>query len=131
MALQKYTADDAKWIQFGESDIFIGDVLHEGNSTSLGGGFAHFHPGTSMTWTPSYEEIIVVLSGAFTVESASGSVIAGPGEIVRVDSDAEVTFRAGAEKVVLAFATYPVWGGTDETKASASVLRPVSGPLPA
>ncbi|WP_017601781.1 hypothetical protein [Nocardiopsis lucentensis] len=128
MSISKFTADDAAWVRFGDSGVYIGNVLHEKNSTSMGAGFACFEAGALMTWTPSYDEVIVVRSGRFTVDSEDGSVTAGPGEIVWVRASAPVTFRAGAQKTWIAFATHPIWDATPEAKSQASALHPVDGP---
>ncbi|CAM4008663.1 hypothetical protein GCM10009799_41290 [Nocardiopsis rhodophaea] len=128
MTISKYTSDNAHWIQFGDAEVFIGDVLTEENSKSMGGGFACFLPEASMTWSPSYDEAIIVLAGKFTVDSKDSSATAGPGEMIWVEAGTSVTFRAGREKVWLAFATYPLWGTTTETQANSSALRPVTSP---
>ncbi|MDT0330164.1 hypothetical protein [Nocardiopsis lambiniae] len=128
MSISRFTAADAAWVRFGDAGVYIGNVLHERNSTSMGGGFACFLPEAAMTWTPSYDEVIVVRSGEFTVDSETGSTTAGPGELVWVKASVPVTFRAGREKTWIAFATYPIWDATPESKAQAAALQPVDGP---
>lgn len=128
MSTSKFTTDDAAWIRFGDTGVYIGNVLDEKNSASMGGGYACFLPGAAMTWTPSYDEVIVVQSGEFTVDSPEGATTAGPGEMLWVRASVPVTFRAGREKTWIAFATYPIWSQTPESKSQSSVLQPVDGP---
>lgn len=128
MSTSRFTTDDAAWVRFGDAGVYIGNVLHEKNSTSMGAGFACFLPGAAMTWTPSYDEVIVVRSGEFTVDSQDGCTTAGPGELVWVRASVPVTFRAGRETTWIAFATYPIWDSTPESKAQAQALQPVDGP---
>lgn len=77
---------------------------------------------------PSYDEVIVVRSGEFTVDSQDGCTTAGPGELVWVRASVPVTFRSGRETTWIAFATYPIWDSTPESKAQVQVLQPVDGP---
>ncbi|MEQ3552845.1 cupin [Pseudonocardia nematodicida] len=125
MSFVKFSGEDATWVRFADSRIYIGDVVDESKSSSMGVGLAHFGAGEEMPWTPSYDEAIVVLSGEFTVERGSERITAARGEIAWVRPGPEVIFRAGDEPVTLAFASHPVWKHSEAAAAASSVLHPV------
>jgi len=128
MACFKLTRDDATWVRFGEAKIFLGDVMDEARSTSMGVGYARYEQGESNAWTVTYDEVLVVLQGSFTVRFGHDAVTAGPGELIWLESGTSVVYQADTD-VKLVYVTYPVWGSTEGTKASADVLRPIHAPM--
>ena len=130
MACFKLTQDDAAWEQFGEAQIYIGDVLDEARSTSMGVGYARYAHGESNAWTVSYDEALIILGGTFTVEFGKDAVTAGPGELIWLEKGTSVVYRTDTE-VTLVYVTYPVWGATEESKAASDVLRPIAAPAEA
>lgn len=127
MACYKLTENDAKWVQFGEEQIFLGDVRDESNSTSMGVGYARYANGEFNAWTVTYDEVLIILNGSFGVEFDGRSVTAGPGEMIWLEAGTSLVYKANTE-VLLVYVSYPVWGATDGSKANADLLRPVSPP---
>jgi ethanolamine utilization protein EutQ (cupin superfamily) len=125
--LLQVTENEAKWAQFDASKIFLGDIMDETNSKSMGVGYARYDKGESNEWTVTYDEVLVILKGSFTVEFDNDSVTAGPGEIIWLEAGTPVVYKA-IEEVRLVYVTYPVWGSTEGTKANAGALRAVSSP---
>lgn len=127
MACFKLTEHDAAWSQFGESQIFIGDVAHKANSSSMGVDYIRYDKGEANAWAVTYDEVLVILRGSFTVEFDGDAVTAGPGESIWLESGTAVVYRAN-EETLLVGVTYPVWRSTDGTKAQADVIHAVSSP---
>jgi ethanolamine utilization protein EutQ len=82
MACCKFTEHEAKWAQFSASKIFLGDMVDETNSPSMGVGYARYDKGESNEWTVTSDGVLVILKGSFTVESDTTSVTASPGEMI-------------------------------------------------
>jgi ethanolamine utilization protein EutQ (cupin superfamily) len=131
MAIVKLTQDDAKWQRFGDHDIFLGDVVDDSRSRTMGVGYARYRAGERNEWTVDYDEALIVISGHFTVDAPDGStsVTAGPGEIIWLDAKTPVVYTA-EDAVVLAWVTYPVWSLTEGTKEQADVLQSVDSEAP-
>jgi ethanolamine utilization protein EutQ (cupin superfamily) len=127
MACVTFTEHEAKWTQFSASKIFLGDIVDETNSQSMGVGYARYDKGESNEWTVTDDEVLVILKGSFTVESDTASVTAGPGEMIWLESGTPVVYKAN-EAVRLVDVTSPVWGSTEGTQATAGVLRAVRSP---
>ena len=55
-----FTPNDAQtWYQPEGRRIFLGDVLDETNSDTLGLGFARYAPGQSNEWVVTYDEALI------------------------------------------------------------------------
>jgi len=73
MGVKHFTIKDpAIWHQSGDQQIFLGDVIDSSNSTSMSVGFARYNKDDSNEWTVTYDEVLVVTKGVFTVKSADG-----------------------------------------------------------
>lgn len=124
MARFKYTEQEATWAQVGGSQIFLGDVVDESTSASMGVGYGRYTKGESNEWTVTYDEVLVVHKGRFTVGFEGGAVTAGPGEIIWIESGTSVVYTA-EEDAQLIYVTYPVWGATEAVEADSGKLRDV------
>ena len=129
MAGFKFTLDDAKWVQFDSSRIFLGEVVDETNSSSMGVGYARYDAGEANEWTLSYDEALIVLKGSFTVAVGDGEVSAGLGDVLWLEAGTSVVYKAN-EDAVLVYVSYPMWCSTKGTKANAALLRPVGSSVP-
>jgi ethanolamine utilization protein EutQ len=105
------TADDVRgWAQSEGRQIFLGEVLDETNSTTMGVGFARYAPGESNHWVVTYDEVLVITRGEYRVSAADGrSVAAQPGEIIFLNKGTEVTYSAGDAGAEVVYITYPHW----------------------
>lgn len=129
MAGFKVTQEDASWVRFDSSRIFLGEVVDESNSTSMGVGYARYDGGESNDWTLTYDEALIVLSGSFSVAFGDGEVSAGPGEIIWIEAGTSVVYKAH-EDTVLVYVSYPMWRSTEGTKSNAALLNPLNSPTP-
>jgi ethanolamine utilization protein EutQ (cupin superfamily) len=55
------------------------------------------------------DDVMVVLEGRLSVSGKSGSVTAGPGEIVHMPKGQNVTICSHEQGAVTAYVTYPHW----------------------
>lgn len=100
-------ADVQTWLQSGERGVFIGDVLDETNSEALGVGFARYAPGASNEWLVSYDEVLVVTSGAFSVTSGDGRKTARAGELIFLRRGTKLEYSAGDEGAEVVYVMHP------------------------
>jgi ethanolamine utilization protein EutQ len=128
MACYKHNEKTAKWVQFGEAQIFLGDMLDAENSTTMGVGYARYDKGAANEWTLTYDEALIILQGRFSVEFDGQVVTADAGEIIWIEKGTSLTYRAN-EATVLVYVSYPVWGATEGShEQSVGVLRSVEYP---
>jgi ethanolamine utilization protein EutQ len=74
MSVKRFTIKDpATWYQAGDRRIFLADVLDASNSDTMSVGFARYDKGESNEWIVTYDEVLIVTKGAFTVRSAAGA----------------------------------------------------------
>jgi ethanolamine utilization protein EutQ len=108
-----FTPHDVKaWTQSGERGVFLGDVLDESNSEALGVGFARYAPGASNEWLVTYDEVLIITSGIFSVTTANGRQTAKAGELIFLNRDTKLVYSAGDEGAELVYVMYPHWTHT-------------------
>jgi ethanolamine utilization protein EutQ len=110
-AIRLFTTNDVEaWYRPGEIKMHLGDVLDPSNSESMSVGFAHYAPGASNEWVVTYDEALIVTSGAFTVTSADGvETTARAGEVIFLRAGTPVVYSAKEEGAVVVYVTYPHW----------------------
>jgi ethanolamine utilization protein EutQ len=109
--IRLFTAGDVEtWYRPGEIKMLLGDVLDPSNSESMSVGFAHYEPGASNEWVVTYDEALIVTTGAFTVTSADGvETTARAGEVIFLRAGTPVVYSAKAEGAEVVYVTYPHW----------------------
>jgi ethanolamine utilization protein EutQ (cupin superfamily) len=102
-------------VQFKESDklpeaeVYLKDIVDSSVSKSMSAGYARYAKGISNDWTVDYDEVIVVISGVFTIHSeGSKSTTLKAGDFFFLTRDTSVTYQADEASVVM-YVTYPHW----------------------
>jgi ethanolamine utilization protein EutQ len=107
MSAQLLTIDDvATWYQYKDRPMFLGSVLDETNSDSLGVGFLRYRSGESNEWVVTYDEVNIVTKGAYTFRTDEGDFTAKAGEILHITKGTRVIYEA-PEDAEAVYVTYP------------------------
>ncbi len=85
--------------------VWTRDLFSLEQSPRLGAGLMVMEH-TTFPWTLSYDEIDYVIEGTLTIQSPSGSVTAGPGEVIFIPKGSHIAFSA-PEKARFLYVTYP------------------------
>ena len=88
--------------------MFLGGVFDETNSENMSVWFGRYGAGESNEWIVTYDEVIFVIEGRYTVRGEDGAKTAGPGEVIFLTKGTKVTYSADAPTRVVG-ATYPQW----------------------
>ena len=112
--IRLFTPEDVQtWLQSERRQIFLGDVLDETNSDTMGVGFARYGPGESNDWVVTYDEVLIVTKGTFSVTSASeDKTTAREGELIFLRRDTDLVYSAGDSGAELVYVMYPQWTTT-------------------
>lgn len=111
MAVQKFSIHDAAFERSpGQAaDVFAGNLLDERHGGPITVGYGRYGPNQSLAETLAVHDVMVILEGRLSVSTASGTVIAGPGEVVHMPKGEAVTIRSHQDGAVTAYVTYPHW----------------------
>jgi ethanolamine utilization protein EutQ (cupin superfamily) len=111
MKLHKLTIADATFEQSPgqEADVLAGNIIDQRHGGPVTIGYGRYAPDQSIDETLAVDDVMIVLEGRLTVTSATGSVTAGPGEIVYMPKGETVTIRSHEAGAVTAYVTYPHW----------------------
>ena len=74
------------------------------DGTALGSGFARLHRAT-ISWTVQYDEVLLVLEGEVTVETALGAFALGPLDCAWLPKGTELVYRS--ESALVFYAIHP------------------------
>ncbi len=110
-----------EWYQPGKKPIFLADVLDDSSGAPMSVGFAQYAAGASNEWTLTYDEVLVITKGVFTVLSASGATTARAGEAIFLPRGTALTYRAD-EAAELVYVTYPHWAAATRQSEHAAAL---------
>ncbi len=123
MSVEHFTSSGAStWFQRLDQQIFLADVVDQDSGAAMSVGFGRYRRGEKNPWKVTYDEALVITSGAFTVEGPSGSVTARAGEVIYLRADTEVVYVAEGD-TDLVYVTYPHWLATTEASAEAHRLN--------
>lgn len=111
MKVQKFNIADASLTRSPgqEADIFVGNLVDEQHGGPVTIGYGRYAPDQSLAETMAVDDVMIVLEGRLSVSTDSGTVTAGPGEIVYMPKGQAVTIRSHEEGAVTAYVTYPHW----------------------
>lgn len=122
MSITHFTIDGpSTWYQHTDRQIFLADVLDSSNSSTMSVWFGRYGAGESNEWILTYDEVIVVLKGRFTVHGQDGSKTAEPGEVIFLTKGTKVIYKA-EEACQLVGATYPHWQDAQRQSQHAALL---------
>ena len=110
MSVRHFTSREAKFYQYADRKIFVGDVLDSSNSEAMSVGYYwNKVEGEGNQWIVTYDEVLIVTKGALTVRSTEGAKTARAGEILFLPKGTEVVYEAAADDTEAVYVTYPHW----------------------
>jgi ethanolamine utilization protein EutQ len=118
------------WYQPGNRPIYIADVLDEKSSSPMSVGFARYAAGASNDWTVTYDEVLVITKGTFSVVVDGKATTARAGEAIFLPKGTTLSYRA-EEAAEVVYVTYPHWAQATKQSGFAPALdeyRLVSAP---
>ena len=123
MSVRHFTAQDADWYQYGDRQIFVGDVLDSSNSEAISVGFyRNRKKGARNEWVVTYDEALIVTKGALTVRSAEGAETAKAGEVIFLSKGTRVAYEAAEDDTEVVYVTYPHWMDAHRQSEHADLL---------
>ncbi len=75
-------------------------------SEALGAGIGTFED-CAMEWTVTYDEVLFIMEGTFTLRAGGDAYCAGPGDVLWIPKDTALVYEAGA-KATFFYAVCPV-----------------------
>jgi ethanolamine utilization protein EutQ (cupin superfamily) len=89
-----------------ERGIVTVPVVNRRHSTAMGAGIGVFE-NCSIEWTVTYDEVLFIKDGNFTLRVGGKAYRAGPGDILWIPKDTPLVYEAG-ERVVFFYAVHPL-----------------------
>ena len=110
MSVRHYTSKDAKFYQYSDREIFVGDVLDSSSSDTMSVGFyRNKKKGAKNEWVVTYDEALIVTKGALTIRSADGAKTARAGEVIFLTKGTAVAYESAEDDTEVVYVTYPHW----------------------
>lgn len=111
MTVKKFALSDASFERSPgqDGDVFAANVVDQRHGGPITIGYGRYGPSQTLEETLGVDDVMVVLEGRVSVSSESGTVTAGPGEIIYMPKGDVVTIRSHQEGAVTAYVTYPHW----------------------
>lgn len=123
MSVRHFTSKDAKFHQYADRQIFVGDVLDSTNSDTMSVGFyRNKNKGEKNEWVVTYDEAIVVTKGAITVRSAESTKTAKVGEVIFLTKGTAIAYEAAEDDTEFVYVTYPHWMDSQTKSKHAQLL---------
>jgi ethanolamine utilization protein EutQ len=113
--------DVPAWFRHTDRQIFLADVKDPSNSEAMSVWFGRYGAGEANDWIVTYDEVIVVLKGRFTVRGEDGTRTAGPSEVIFLTRGTKVTYAA-EEDTELVGVTFPHWQDAQRRSRHAAML---------
>jgi ethanolamine utilization protein EutQ (cupin superfamily) len=111
MTVKKFAMSDASFERSPgqDGDVFAANVIDQRHGGPITIGYGRYGPNQSLDETLVVDDVMLVLEGRLSVSSQSGTVTAGPGEIIYMPKGDVVTIRSHEDGAVTAYVTYPHW----------------------
>ncbi len=111
MKVRKFTITDAALERSPgqDGDVFVGNLVDQRHASPITIGYGRYGPNQTLEETMAVDDVMVVIEGRLSVSGKSGSITAGPGEIVHMSKGQKVTICAHEQGAVTAYVTYPHW----------------------
>jgi ethanolamine utilization protein EutQ len=123
MGVRHFTSNEAKFYQYADRQIFVGDVLDSSNSNTMSVGYyRNKRKGERNKWVVTYDEALIVTKGALTVRSADGAKTAKAGEIIFLTKGTEIAYEAAQDDTEVVYVTYPHWMDAQTKSEHAGLL---------
>jgi ethanolamine utilization protein EutQ (cupin superfamily) len=89
--------------------VFAGNLVDERDGGPITIGYGRYGPDQTLEETLAVDDVMIVLEGRLSVDTADGTLTAGPGEIVHMPKGEIVTIRSHEAGALTAYVTYPHW----------------------
>ncbi|MGH8864931.1 MAG: hypothetical protein ACREVZ_09875 [Burkholderiales bacterium] len=123
MTVRHFTSKDAKFYQYADREIFVGDVLDSSNSDTMSVGFyRNKRKGEKNEWVVTYDEALIVTKGALTIRFADGAKTAKAGEVIFLTKGMEIAYEAAEDDTEVVSVSYPHWMDAQKNSKHAHVL---------
>lgn len=123
MGVRHFTSNEAKFYQYADRQIFVGDVLDSSDSDTMSVGYyRNKRKGERNEWVVTYDEALVVTKGALTVRSADGAKTARAGEIIFLTRGTAIAYEAAEDDTEVVYVTYPHWMDAQTKSEHAGLL---------
>lgn len=111
MKVQKFSLADANLVQSPgqKGDIFVGNLVDQRQGGPVTIGYGRYAPHQELSETMAVDDTMIVLEGRLSVRAATGTFVAGPGDIVYMPKGEAVTISTEEEGALTAYVTYPHW----------------------
>jgi ethanolamine utilization protein EutQ len=110
MSVRHFASKDAKFYQYADRQIFVGDVLDSSNSDTMSVGFyRNKRKGERNEWVVTYDEALIVTRGALTVRYEGGAKTARAGEIIFLTKGTKIAYESAEDDTEVVYVTYPHW----------------------
>jgi ethanolamine utilization protein EutQ len=123
MTVRHFTRGDAKFYQYKDRDIFVGDVVDASGSDSMSVGYyLNRNKGEKNEWVVTYDEALIVLRGALTIRTAEGAKTAKAGEILFLTKGTKLAYEAAEDDTEVVYVSHPHWLDAQTNSAHAHLL---------
>jgi ethanolamine utilization protein EutQ len=123
MTVRHFTSKDAKFFQYRDKEIFVGDVLDPSNSENMSVGYyRNKNKGEKNEWVVTYDEALIVVKGALTIRYAEGVKTARAGEIIFLTKGTAIAYEAGENDTEVVYVSYPHWLDAQQKSEHAHLL---------
>jgi ethanolamine utilization protein EutQ len=124
VGVRHFRREDAKFYQYADREIFVGDVLDASNSDTMSVGYYwNKRKGERNEWFVTYDEALIVIRGALTVRSAEGAKTARAGEIIFLTKGTRIAYEAAQDDTEVVYVTYPHWMDAQTKSQHAHLLE--------
>lgn len=123
MSVRHLTSKDARFFQYLDKTIFVGDVIDGSNSPSMSVGYyVNKKRGERNEWVVTYDEALIVTKGALTIRHGIEATTAKAGEIIFLTKGTPVAYEAGEDDTEVVYVSYPHWLETHKESEHAHLL---------
>ncbi|HUG72553.1 MAG TPA: AraC family ligand binding domain-containing protein [Steroidobacteraceae bacterium] len=110
MSVRHFRNTDARFHQYLDRQIFVGDVVDSSISSTMSAGYyRNLKKGDSNDWIVTYDEVLVVTRGALTVRSGGAATTARPGEIIFLTKGTRLSYESAEDDTEVVYVTFPHW----------------------
>lgn len=111
MPVRKFTAGDANFERSPgqQADIFAANLVDKRDGAEITIGYGRYAPHQTLRDEIAVDDVMIVLEGQVSVDTADVTVSAGPGEIIYMPKGEKVTIRSHHAGALTAYVTYPHW----------------------
>jgi ethanolamine utilization protein EutQ len=123
MTVRHFKGSDARFFQYLDREIFVGDVLDSSNSDEMSVGYyRNKNKGERNEWVVTYDEALIVTKGALTIRSGGEVTTARAGEVIFLTKGTAVAYEAGENDTEAVYVSYPHWLDAQKRSQYANLL---------